>query len=68
MNSPRWEYEVFDWSARSEFEGIKGTPGLKEKLNDLGSNGWEVVAVEHMADRPQAVSSFILKRALPTAP
>ena len=57
-----WEYEVFDWAEDSNFKGISETPGLKAKLNDLGNERWEVVAVEHIWS--QGTSSFILKRAI----
>lgn len=58
-----WQYEIFEWHPTSTYNGESGSPGLRARLNELGSDGWELVTSESRGD---GRSSLILKRPRPT--
>lgn len=51
----RWEYTVFsfDFAARG---------GDNRKLNELGEDGWELVAIESSANPQLAIGAYVFKR------
>jgi len=55
-DSKVWEYKV---GAAS----VVGTPSIQDQLNQLGAEGWELVAVENVSTTTPPTAVYYLKRA-----
>jgi hypothetical protein len=51
-----WEYKV-------GVAPIGGTPPVQDQLNELGAEGWELVAVENVSTTTPPAAIYYLKRA-----
>ena len=41
----KWEYHIFPWSDHTTWGTVGGDVGIKEMLNGLGEDGWELAVV-----------------------
>jgi hypothetical protein len=66
-SATRWEYKV--WVQPDDVNEISGKSRIESELNNLGSQGWELVSVvwKKHADRtsPEGRAIHYFKRALP---
>ena len=51
-----WEYKV-------GAAMVNGTPSVQDELNQLGAEGWELVAVENVGSTTPPAAIYYLKRA-----
>lgn len=62
MNPVRWEYKV-------EVYGVRASQDMQVYLNELGSQGWEIVHVEFVSFASgHSTFNYIFKRPLVEAP
>ena len=57
----KWEYMTLLWDARRGFLGGKiDRQGLNDQLNQLGSEGWELVAVTDTSQEGGSTRNLLL--------
>ena len=59
VGNAKWEYKVFDHNA-----GGSRSEELNEKLNELGTQGWELVSCSLQTGQHSTTQVLILKRKL----
>lgn len=58
MSVRQWEYRVEDFDEGATYALISGRPSLKNRLNELGLLGWELVS----AQKEGMVTRVVLKK------